>query len=135
MASRYAARSSCKSCPCRRAPTPVDRLPGASLGITPERIAPGKPQQNGRHERFHLTILPLAKAPEADRMAQGQAFEAFRHAYNEERPHEALAMDTPAQHYCPSNSFSERAWQMRAIQYIHRCHLPTLVVFENPVPA
>ncbi|MER8436550.1 helix-turn-helix domain-containing protein [Mesorhizobium sp. M1393] len=66
------------------------------LGITLERIAPGKPQQNGRHERFHLTMLPLAKAPEADRMAQGQAFEAFRHAYNEERPHEALAMDPGA---------------------------------------
>ncbi|WP_292653685.1 integrase core domain-containing protein [Mesorhizobium sp.] len=50
------------------------------LGITLERIAPGKPQQNGRHERFHLTMLPLAEAPEADRMAQGKAFEAFQHA-------------------------------------------------------
>ncbi|CAH2399445.1 hypothetical protein MES4922_210267 [Mesorhizobium ventifaucium] len=47
-------------------------------------------------------MLPLAKAPEADRTAQGQAFEAFRRSYNEERPHEALAMDTPAQHYRPS---------------------------------
>jgi putative transposase len=72
------------------------------LGITLERIAPGKPQQNGRHERFHLTMLPMAKDPAADRMAQGQAFEAFRRSYNEERPHEALAMDTPAQHYRPS---------------------------------
>ncbi len=72
------------------------------LAITLERIAPGKPQQNGRHERFHLTMLPLAEAPEADRTAQGQAFEAFRREYNEERPHEALAMDTPAQHYRPS---------------------------------
>lgn len=72
------------------------------LGITLERIAPGKPQQNGRHERFHLTMLPMAETPEADRAAQGQAFEAFRRSYNEERPHEALAMDTPAQHYRPS---------------------------------
>jgi transposase InsO family protein len=72
------------------------------LGITLERIAPGKPQQNGRHERFHLTMLPMAKEPEVDRTAQGQAFEAFRRNYNEERPHEALAMDTPAQHYRPS---------------------------------
>lgn len=72
------------------------------LGITLERIAPGKPQQNGRHERFHLTMLPMAKEPAADRTAQGQAFEAFRRSYNEERPHEALAMDTPAQHYRPS---------------------------------
>lgn len=69
------------------------------LGIGLERIQPGKPQQNGRHERFHLTLLPLAKAPEGDRKAQGHAFEAFRREYNEERPHEALGMDTPAEHY------------------------------------
>ena len=72
------------------------------LGIVLERIQPGKPQQNGRHERFHLTMLPMAKAPEADRTAQAQAFEAFRRSYNEERPHEALGMGTPAQHYRPS---------------------------------
>ncbi|MBZ9818944.1 integrase core domain-containing protein [Mesorhizobium sp. CA4] len=72
------------------------------LGITLERIAPGKPQQNGRHERFHLTMLPLAKEPAADKAAQSQAFEAFRRSYNEERPHEALGMDTPAQRYRPS---------------------------------
>jgi transposase InsO family protein len=72
------------------------------LGITLERIAPGRPQQNGRHERFHLTMLPMAEAPEADRTAQGQAFEDFRRSYDEERPHEALGMDTPAQHYRPS---------------------------------
>ena len=69
------------------------------LGIALERIQPGKPQQNGRHERFHLTMLPLAKAPQADRKAQGQVFDAFRREYNETRPHEALGMDTPAQHY------------------------------------
>lgn len=72
------------------------------LGIGLERIQPGKPQQNGRHERFHLTMLPLAKAPQADAEAQARVFEAFRRSYNEERPHEALAMDTPAQHYRPS---------------------------------
>ncbi|MBZ9884927.1 integrase core domain-containing protein [Mesorhizobium sp. CA10] len=72
------------------------------LGIALERIQPGKPQQNGRHERFHLSMLPMASAPEADRAAQAQAFEVFRRSYNEERPHEALGMDTPAQHYRPS---------------------------------
>ncbi|ESZ71578.1 hypothetical protein X727_08880 [Mesorhizobium sp. L103C119B0] len=41
----------------------------------------------------------MAEAPEADRTAQGQAFETFRQSYNEQRPHEALGMDTPAQHY------------------------------------
>jgi putative transposase len=72
------------------------------LGIALERIDPGKPQQNGRHERFHLTMLPLAEAPEADLAAQAEAFEAFRREYNEERPHEALGQDTPAEHYRPS---------------------------------
>jgi putative transposase len=72
------------------------------LGIGLQRIRPGKPQENGGHERFHLTMLPLAKAPQADKTAQGQAFDAFRSEYNELRPHEALGMDTPAQHYCPS---------------------------------
>ena len=72
------------------------------LGIALERIDPGKPQQNGRHERFHLTMLPLARAPAADRTAQAEAFEAFRRDYNQIRPHEALGMDTPAEHYSSS---------------------------------
>lgn len=69
------------------------------LGIALERIDPGKPQQNGRHERFHLTMLDLAKAPQAGKDAQSLAFDAFRQQYNEERPHEALGMDTPAERY------------------------------------
>jgi len=72
------------------------------LGIGLERIDPGHPQQNGIHERIHLTLLPLAQAPAADRLAQQKAFDAFRQSYNEERPHEALDMDTPSQHYRPS---------------------------------
>lgn len=72
------------------------------LGIGLERIAPGKPQQNGRHERFHLTLLPLAQAPEACRTRQQEAFEAFRADYNEERPHEALGQTPPAEHYVKS---------------------------------
>ncbi len=44
------------------------------LGIALERIQPGKPQQNGRHERFHLTMLPMADAPQADKAAQARAF-------------------------------------------------------------
>lgn len=69
------------------------------LGIVLQRIDPGKPQQNGQHERFHLTMLPLAKAPAADRASQAAAFGALRHEYNEERPHEALGMETPGEHY------------------------------------
>lgn len=72
------------------------------LGIALERIAPGKPQQNGRHERFHLTMLPLAQRPQADHTAQQRAFDAFREEYNTMRPHEALHMDSPADHYRPS---------------------------------
>jgi transposase InsO family protein len=72
------------------------------LGIGLERIDPGKPQQNGRHERFHLTMLPLARTPAADGKVQARAFEAFRRDYNAVRPHEALGMDTPAEHYRPS---------------------------------
>ena len=69
------------------------------LGIALERIDPGKPQQNGRHERFHLTLLPLVTAPAGDLQAQQTAFEAFRRIYNEERPHEALDQAVPAEHY------------------------------------
>jgi putative transposase len=73
------------------------------LGIRLERIDPGKPQQNGRHERFHLTLEPLARAPASDLQAQQSAFEAFRHTYNEERPHEALDQAVPAKHYRKAN--------------------------------
>jgi putative transposase len=69
------------------------------LGIGLERIDPGKPQQNGRHERFHLTLLPLAKHPQANRAEQQRAFDAFRREYNEERPHEALGQTPPCEHY------------------------------------
>lgn len=69
------------------------------LGIALERIAPGKPQQNGRHERFHLTLLPLAKNPCSSATEQQEAFEVFRHEYNTERPHEALGQTPPAEHY------------------------------------
>lgn len=72
------------------------------LGIALERIEPGKPQQNGRHERFHLTMLPLAKAPQQDQKSQQAAFDAFRAEYNEERPHEALGQTPPASHYVKS---------------------------------
>ena len=72
------------------------------LGIALERIDPGKPQQNGRHERFHLTLLPLANNPQANRAEQQRAFDAFRREYNEDRPHEALGQTPPCDHYRPS---------------------------------
>ena len=73
------------------------------LGIVPERIEPGEPQQNGRHERFHLTLKQQTASPPAATFAdQQRAFDAFRADYNNERPHEALEMKTPASHYEPS---------------------------------
>jgi transposase InsO family protein len=74
------------------------------LGITPERIAPGHPEQNGRHERFHRTLKQDATLPpQATRRAQQRAFDRFRQEYNFERPHEALAMAVPASCYHPSS--------------------------------
>jgi len=73
------------------------------LGILPERIRPGHPEENGRHERMHRTLKQAtAKPPRATPKAQQQAFDRFRTEYNQERPHEALDMQTPAQHYQPS---------------------------------
>ena len=73
------------------------------LGIRLERIAPGAPQQNGRHERMHGTLKAETAAPPAATLAEQQArFDAFRDDFNQTRPHEALGQDTPANHYQPS---------------------------------
>jgi transposase InsO family protein len=73
------------------------------LGVRPERIDPGKPQQNGRHERLHRTLKEDAASPPAATLAEQQrAFDAFRAVYNNERPHEALDFATPASLYCAS---------------------------------
>ena len=72
-------------------------------GVTPERIKPGKPQQNGRLERFHLTLLQDTASPPARTLrAQLERFAAFQQVYNEERPHQALGGLAPAQAYAPS---------------------------------
>jgi transposase InsO family protein len=70
------------------------------LGIVPERIEPGKPQQNGRHERFHRTLKEETASPSASTFNRQQArFRAFRQEYNETRPHEALGQVPPAAVY------------------------------------
>jgi putative transposase len=72
-------------------------------GVLPERIAPGKPQQNGRLERLHLTLLNDTADPPARSLRQQiERFHAFQRVYNEERPHQALGNDTPAAHYLAS---------------------------------
>lgn len=70
------------------------------LGIMPERIKPGKPQQNGRHERMHRTLKKAtAKPPAASMAVQQRRFDTFRKEYNEARPHESLKQKTPASCY------------------------------------
>jgi transposase InsO family protein len=73
------------------------------LGIMPERIEPGRPEQNGRHERMHKTLkAECASPPQADRVAQQRRFDQFRQEFNQQRPHEALGQTAPATHYTPS---------------------------------
>jgi putative transposase len=75
----------------------------AKLGIRLERIEPGKPQQNGRHERMHLTLkIETCIPPRASLGRQQRAFDLFRVRYNEVRPHQALDLETPASLYQPS---------------------------------
>ena len=73
------------------------------LGIAIERITPGCPQQNGRHERMHLTLKKEAtRPPGLNSLQQQDKFDAFRREFNAERPHEALAMKRPAEFYTAS---------------------------------
>ncbi len=70
------------------------------LGVVPVLIEPGRPDQNGRHERFHETLkAETASPPSGSIRAQQASFNRFQQTYNEERPHEALAMRTPAEVY------------------------------------
>ena len=86
------------------------------LGISPERIETGKPQQNGRHERMHRTLKQeTAHPPAASMRAQQARFCDFQSHYNYHRPHEALGQETPSSHY----RVSSRAWpnKLPALEY------------------
>src|SRR5262245_8742289 len=73
------------------------------LGIMPEFIEPGRPDQNGRHERMHRTLKAETTRPPAGNLAaQQRRFNTFREEFNHERPHEALDGATPAECYTPS---------------------------------
>lgn len=70
------------------------------LGIVRELIEPGKPYQNGSHERMHRTLkAETTKPPASNRATQQRRFNPWREEFNHVRPHEALGMDPPAQHY------------------------------------
>jgi putative transposase len=74
------------------------------LWIRPERIAPGHPEQNGRHERMHRTLKEETATPPRSNMEQQQeSFDRFRKEYNMKRPHEALGQEVPASFYVPSH--------------------------------
>lgn len=97
------------------------------LGIRPERIAPGHPEQNGRHERMHRTLKQeTARPPASNRRAQQERFDRFRSIYNEQRPHEALSQRTPSDLYQPSRqSYPETLPKPEypghfEVRYVHR---------------
>jgi hypothetical protein len=80
------------------------------LGIVPERIDPGHPEQNGSHEQFHAVLkADTARPPAATAAAQQRRFTRFCTEYNHERPHEALDQAVPATRYQPS----PRPWPRR----------------------
>jgi len=73
------------------------------LGITHERIEPGRPDQNGRHERMHKTLKQETTDPAEECLVDQQhRFDRWRDEFNEVRPHEALGQVPPAHHYQPS---------------------------------
>jgi putative transposase len=73
------------------------------LGIGLDRIDPGHPEQNGSHERMHRTLKQeTARPPAESRLSQQDRFDQFRSVYNEQRPHEALNQQSPADLYRPS---------------------------------
>lgn len=100
------------------------------LGIIPERIDPGHPEQNGRHERMHLTLKQeTAYPPEATMEAQQRAFNRFVREYNTDRPHEALGNKTPSKKYrCSTRKYPRR---LRGFEY--EAHLETGIVNEQGV--
>ncbi len=97
------------------------------LGIHPERIAPGHPEQNAEHERMHRTLKEeTAQPPQRTGRAQQRAFDRFRPIYNDERPHEALGQQPPATVYQPSpRPFPERLPELAyPTSYVVRRALP-----------
>lgn len=96
--------------------------------IRPELIVPGKPQQNGQHERMHRTLKAEAtRPPAANLAAQQRAFDAFRHEFNTVRPHEAIDLETPASRY----HISERRLPPRPAPLVYPAHFETRLVSTN----
>lgn len=95
------------------------------LGIWHERIEPGQPQQNGRHERMHRTLKrSLAEQIGPTLKVQQKVLDAFREHYNEQRPHEGLAQRSPASCYVASNrSYPRHLPEIEYPSYLSRGHV------------
>jgi transposase InsO family protein len=109
-----------------------------NLGIYPELIEPGEPQQNGVHERMHRTLKQEATIPPASSLpAQQRRFDRFREEFNHQRPHEALQMHPPANRYRPST----RPMPLHIEPYVYPGHFlvrrvsqaGTIRVFKNQI--
>ena len=98
------------------------------LGILPELIEPGKPQQNGRHERMHRTLKAETTCPAAGNLrAQQRKFNAFREEYNHIRPHEAINLETPTSLY----QTSSRPYPKKLPMLEYPAHFETRYVSGN----
>ena len=98
------------------------------LGILPELIEPGKPQQNGRHERMHRTLKAETTRPAAGNLrAQQRKFNAFREEYNYIRPHEAIRLETPGSVY----QASPRPYPKKVPALEYPAHYETRYVSHN----
>ena len=90
------------SCPGRLSRLAIKLI---KAGVTPEWIEPGRPEQNGRHERMHLTMEKEGFKLGSSLNEQLHRIQQFQEYYNFERPHEALGQKTPGSIYKPSNRF------------------------------
>lgn len=100
------------------------------LGIRPERIMPGRPDQNGRHERMHSTLkAETAKPPRSSFRAQQRAFDRFQEEYNQVRPHEALSQDVPSSLYRPS----AKRLPSKLSELEYPSHFKTTMTYPNGV--
>jgi putative transposase len=98
------------------------------LGIVPELIEPGKPQQNGRHERMHRMLKAETTRPAAGNLsAQQRKFNFFKEEYNHLRPHEALNLETPSSVY--QSSLRDFPKKLPALEY--PAHYETRYVSYN----
>ena len=100
------------------------------LNITPERILPGRPDQNGRHERMHRTLKrETASPPRSSFRAQQVAFDRFVRDFNQLRPHEGLGMDVPDEHY----RASQRSYPSRVPDVEYPEHMVVTKAYPNGI--